>query len=215
MEVAMLGKKRAFLVVLFLSIFVFSGSAYAIKFTGDAWVAQHISGGEPTDDFYLVISNSDMGNLKKVKLKGFSLKTPSGAPDFFYLTGARGDEGVSYLQIDSNSKKFRKLEKKARKLSAKQIKKGRLEAAERDDWMDAWITGKLEKSLYKLNFKDEDGKKYGAKIGFTTFENPVDYSDILEPPAGGDEAAPVPEPTTMLLLGIGLAGLAAFRRRFK
>ena len=112
-EVAMLEKKRTFFVIVFLLVFVFSGSAYALKFTGNAWVAQHLTAGEPTDEYFLVIDNSQIGNLHKVKLKGLKLKTASSVPDFYALTGNAGNEVLTYFEIDVNSKYFRNLGKKA------------------------------------------------------------------------------------------------------
>ena len=212
----MLEKKRTFFIIVFLLLFVFSGSAYALKFTGNAWVAQHLNAGEPTDEYYLVIDNSEVGNLKKVTLKGLKLKTASSVPNFYALTGNAGNEGLTYFEIDANSKYFKNLEKMAKKKSAKLIKKGRLTREDRQEWMDAWFNNRLQESLFTLAFRDDFGKKYGARIGFGTFENPVDYGDISYPPTGGGNgAAPVPEPTTMLLMGTGLLGLAAMRRRLR
>jgi hypothetical protein len=202
---------KIFYLAIFLGIFIFSGSAYALKFTGDAWFAQHYTYGQATGEYYLVIDNTDIGNLKKVKLKGFKLRAPTSVPDFYYLTGNTGTEGVAYFEI-KNKGKLKKWEKKARKKSKKLIKKGKLDVADREAWINEWMTNKLDNKLFKLVFKDEDGSKYKAMISFATFDNPVNHGSFTE---GSNNTAPVPEPTTMLLLGTGLLGIAAFRKRFK
>jgi hypothetical protein len=205
--------KRTFWLTLFLCIFLFSGSAYALKFNGDAWFAQHYSAGERTGEYYLVIDDSDLTNIKKAKLKGFKLAAPTTAPDFFYLTGNSGTDGTSYYEIGANKGLLKKLNKKAEKKSNKLIKKGLLEVDDRADWMGAFVEEKLEDRLFKLVFK-ADGNKYKGRIGYATFENPVE-NVFDEPNAEDGGAAPVPEPGTMLLVGSGLIGVAAFRRRFK
>ena len=61
--VTMLSRKRTFWLAVFLCIFLFSGSAYALKFEGDAWLAQHYSLGKKTGEYSLVFDNS-VNNVK-------------------------------------------------------------------------------------------------------------------------------------------------------
>ena len=201
-----------------VSIFVLTiaSSAYALKFTGDAWVAQHIEDGNPTDEYFLVINESD---IQRVKLQGIKFKKSPVERDFSQLTNQEENEGITYYQINTNkSKKFKNIEKKARKKSKRLIQKGRMAKEDRHDWMDEWIAGKLDDQLFNLAFKS-DGNKYKGRIGFATFDNPFEedgYYNWDDVEGGADSTpAPVPEPGTMILLSTGLLGLAGVRRRFK
>ena len=193
---------KKLIVLLIFSAFVYISNANALQYTGDAWLAQH----DGTDEYYLLIENIGTP-FEKVKLKWFSFESSASAValDFTEITG---DESYFWFDIDEqNSKKINKLNRKGAKKSNQFVKKGKLEKQLQQAWVDEWVSSELGKKTYKLVAKDANGKKYKDKIGLVTFHNPT------EPRCPGNGATPTPEPATMLLLGTGIVGLAAFGRK--
>jgi hypothetical protein len=195
--------------MLLVFVFASASNAYALKFTGDAWFAHH----EGSQEYYLVIKNSGLDiDPSKVKLKGFKFKADPIERDFYALTHQHQSDDVTWFQIDADrSRPLKKYQRKAARKAQRLIKKGVLDEADRMEWMEAFVNQKLEDRMYRLIFSGGDGDRYTANIAYALFQNPVETFE--DDPAGGGANTPVPEPTTMLLLGSGLLGLAAVRKR--
>ena len=90
--------------IVILTAFVLSIDAYAIPFTGDTWVANHIG----TDDYYLVIAPGDTSiRARSVRLLGFELtrKRPN-ILDFSELTM---EENLLVYEILNYEEQFRNI----------------------------------------------------------------------------------------------------------
>ena len=209
----MLTSRRTLLLAVFLCIFLFSGSAYAVPI-GNAWVAQHFDETGATGHYYLVIEGT---NLEQVKLKGLIRgnygKVASNADlDFRGLTGVAGNAGVTYFELSSERGILKNLNRRAKNISRRRVQNGKLAREDRRDWMADFVERKLAARVFRLSYV-EGGQTYNGLVSYATFANPFEDAIAGEPtPDGGTS---VPEPSMMLLLGTGLVGLAALRRRFK
>ena len=101
----MLKQKRTYLMVVLLCIFVFSGSAYAVRFTGDACFGKHNSNGDlssgdlPTEELFLAKEHGDVGG----PILG-GLYEPPLTPESMDFTDVTSIVPATYLQLNADSR---------------------------------------------------------------------------------------------------------------
>ena len=84
-----------------------------------------------------------------------------------------------------------------------------------EEWNGAFAVGSLEKYYYDLAVSNAvEGSFYGVSV-LNIYGSSCVPGATCNPSYQQDMLVGVPEPTTMLLFGLGLLGLAGLRRRFK
>ncbi len=182
-----------------------------------------------SDDFYLIANKQDQAFSIDDQINGSQLNhAVLSDPGFIDITGLHlgaGDFDIWGLETTASfdqwiDKTTDKVLKKAAKMYQKQetgINAGWHGVYQNWQNKDLWTLYQDETAVSDAFDKVLEGMKFEGTIGDQRF---VAMMDIFSNPAhGGDPdsnpAAPVPEPATMFLFGVGLLGIATVERKFK